>query len=607
MRYEPRIIDQVQTANDIVDLISQVVPLKKSGRNFKGRCPFHDEKTPSFMVSAEKQIFHCFGCGAGGNVFGFTMQYENMSFPEAVRRLADRAHITLPEKAEFRKEGQSETEKIYEIYQASLEYYRDVFWHPEQGKAARDYFQKRGFSLELAKEFLVGWAPEAWRGLFEHLSKKRYSEDLLLKARLINLSEKGNVYDVFRGRLMFPIHNLQGKPVAFGGRLIENAEGPKYLNSPENPVFIKRRELFGLHLAKKFLNRDFPRILVSEGYLDLLRLHDKGFRASVATLGTSLTEEHVSVLKRFAEEAVVVYDGDKAGESASLRGLEVFLEGGLNVKLIRLPEGLDPDDFLLKMGAEAFQKLIDASQDFFDYKIDVLLKRYPLSESSGLVKITQESLETLGKVGNPVLVDRYLRKLAGILGVESASLRQELQKLRDRSKKRDVPQISQAETQKMSRPAGDTPSAAANTPRSVQDETLLLALMIDDPKSREGVIAQVAEGDFRQTSAKMLFRQLVELHRSGAAWGWPQVLNYIEDRNLKKSMMDWTTIDWQSEDRQKALRDCLGYVRRKRFQEQLDALRSEIGRAEALGDRDRLTALAADYQKLLQRSKGKDS
>lgn len=603
MRFDNRVIDQVQTANDIVDVISQVVPLKKAGRNFKGRCPFHEEKTPSFMVSAEKQIYHCFGCGAGGNVFGFMMQYENMSFPEALRRLADRAHIALPEKAEFRKEGQSETEKIYEIYQAAGEYYKDLFWHPEQGKSARDYFLKRGFGLELAKEFQVGWAPDAWRGLFEHLSKKGFSEALLLKARLINRSDKGNVYDVFRGRLMFPIYNLQGKTVAFGGRLIGEGEGPKYLNSPENPVFIKRRELFGLHNAKKYLNRDFPRILVSEGYLDLLRLYEKGFKASVATLGTSLTEEHVSVLKRFVEEAVVVYDGDKAGEAASLRGLEVFLEGGLNVRLIRLPEGFDPDDFLLKRGAEEFQKLLDGAQDFFDYKIDVLLKRYNLAEASGLMKITNESLETLAKVGNPVLLDRYLRKLSGILGVDPASLKQELQKLRDREKKIAFSESAPAA------PGGGARQASGAAPfkRPEQDETLLLALLIEDPKCRPAVFSEVKEADFKQAPVKSLYRQLGQLQESGAAWGWPQVLNYIDDNQLKKVIMDWTAIEWQSEDRQKALRDCLAFVRKKRLQERLDHLRTEIARAESRGDRDHLLACTSEFQSLLQQMKSKDS
>lgn len=602
MRFDDRIVDQVQAANDIVDVISQVVPLKKAGRNFKGRCPFHEEKTPSFMVSAEKQIYHCFGCGAGGNVFGFLMQYENMNFPEALRRLADRAHISLPEKSEFRKEGQSEQEKVFEIYQAASEYYRDLFWHPEQGKAARDYFEKRGFGLELAKEFVVGWAPDAWRGLFEYLSKKGFGEAFILKARLINRSDKGNVYDVFRGRLMFPIHNLQGKVVAFGGRLIGEGEGPKYLNSPENPVFIKRRELFGLHNAKKFLNRDFPRILVSEGYLDLLRLYDKGFKASVATLGTSLTEEHVAVLKRFVEEAVVVYDGDKAGEAASLRGMEVFLEGGLNVKLIRLPEGFDPDDFLLKKGAEEFQKLLDGAQDFFDYKIDVLLRRYNLSEASGLMKITNESLETLVKVGNPVLLDRYLRKLSGVLGVDPASLKQEWQKLRSRES-RQAPQDPGTKA-----PASKPAAGAAFGPRKNElDETLLLALLVEDPKCREAVFGEVTEDDFAQPLVRSLYRQLILLQEAGQPWGWPQVLNRIEDNGLRKSIVTWTAIEWQTDDRHKALRDCLVYLKKKRIQQKLDVLRSEIARAEARGDQAALLASAAEYQSLLHQIKDKDS
>ncbi len=605
MRFDDRIIDQVQAANDIVDVVSQVVPLKKSGRNFKGRCPFHEEKTPSFMVSSEKQIYHCFGCGAGGNVFGFLMQYENLSFPEVLRRLAERAHIRLPEKSEHRKEGQSEQEKIYEIYQFAADYYRELFWHPEQGKAARDYFVKRGFNLELAKEFQVGWAPDAWRGLFEHLSKKGMSEAFILKARLINRSDKGNVYDVFRGRLMFPIHNLQGKVVAFGGRLIAEAEGPKYLNSPENPIFIKRRELFGLHNAKKFLNREFPRIIVSEGYLDLLRLFDQGFKASVATLGTSLTEEHVAVLKRFVEEAVVVYDGDKAGEAASLRGLEVFLEGGLNVKLVRLPDGFDPDDFLLKKGAAEFQKLLDGAQDFFDYKIDVLLRKYNRLEAAGLIKITNESLETLVKVRNPVLLDRYFRKLAGILGVEVSSLRQEWQRINAQQERSDSTFRNSSLP-----PAGA--SQTMNKPRSAvtgkleADESLILALLVEDSKSREEVMKELSEEDFSQGTTKSLYREFILLQQSEAPWAWPQVLNRVEDAELKKRLIGWTAVEWNSEDRHKALMDCLGSLKKKRLQKRLDNLQSEIARAEARGDQNLVLTYTTEYQTLLQQIRYKD-
>ncbi len=602
MRFDDRVVDQVQTACDIVDVISQVVPLKKAGRNFKGRCPFHEEKTPSFMVSAEKQIYHCFGCGAGGNVFGFLMQYENLSFPEALRRLADRAHIRLPEKSEARREGQSEQEKIYEIYQIAADYYRDLFWHPEQGKTARDYFEKRGFSLDLAKEFQVGWAPDAWRGLFEHLSKKGMSEAFILKARLINRSDKGNVYDVFRGRLMFPIHNLQGKVVAFGGRLVADSEGPKYLNSPENPIFIKRRELFGLHNAKKFLNREFPRIIVSEGYLDLLRLYEKGFKASVATLGTSLTEEHVAVLKRFVEEAVVVYDGDKAGEAASLRGLEVFLEGGLNVKLVRLPEGFDPDDFLLKKGAPEFQKLLDGAQDFFDYKIEVLLRKYNRAESAGLVKITNESLETLAKVENPVLLDRYFRKLAGILGVEASSLRQELQRIRGQQNRGD------ASARNASSSSG---VPAANKARPVPgkaeaDESLILALLVEEPKSRESVLGEMLEDDFSQPATKALYREIVLLQQSESSWAWPQVLNKVQDSELRNRLISWTAVEWTGEDRHRALQDCLASLKKKRLQKRLDNLRSEITRAEALGDQGLVLTYTTEYQSLLQQIRYKD-
>ncbi|MFA7002024.1 MAG: DNA primase, partial [Candidatus Omnitrophota bacterium] len=381
MLYGDNILEQVQSANDIVEVISQVVPLKRSGRNFKGLCPFHQEKTPSFMVNAEKQIFHCFGCQTGGDVFSFLMRYENMSFPEAVRRLAERAHIRLPEKPSGREEGPSDTEKYYEIYRLACEFYRRQYLDPVLGRKAREYFARRKFDEALAEEMKMGWAGDAWDGLFQFLSKKGFPEELLLKSGLICRSTKGTLFDLFRNRLLFPIHQLQGKVVAFGGRLIEDREGPKYLNSPENPIFSKRRELFGLHLSKKFIDREKPRILVVEGYFGFLRLYQNGFKSAVATLGTALTEEHVRILKRFAEEAVVIYDGDKAGEAASLRGMEVFLEGDMSVKLARLEGGLDPDDLIREKGAEAFAEVLGKATDFFDFKLETLQKRFNRKDS----------------------------------------------------------------------------------------------------------------------------------------------------------------------------------------------------------------------------------
>jgi len=591
MPYEDRVVDEVQAASDIVEIISQYVPLKRAGRNFKAPCPFHQEKTPSFMVSAEKQIFHCFGCGAGGNIFTFLMRHENVSFPEALRQLAERAHVQLPEQTARKDEGPSETERLYEIYRLAAEFYNEQYRHLEKGRAARDYFAKRGFSPKTAEEFKIGWAPSAWHELFDFLMKKGFTDSLALRSGLVHRSSQGTFYDVFRNRLLFPIQNLQGKTVAFGGRLIAEAEGPKYLNSPENPVFHKRRELFGLNLAKKFVNRELPQILVVEGYLDFLRLYENGFKATVATLGTSLTEDHVQILKRFAEEAVVIYDGDKAGESASLRGLEVFLEGGMNVKLVRMPAGLDPDDYLRQETPEKFQELVVHAQDFFDYKLEVMLNRFNRADSLGLMKITNEFLDTFTKVKNPVLVDRYLRKLAGSLGIDESSLRSELLRLKKKTGERDK------------KFEGASPTPQVRQMGLQTDELLLLAVLIEDGGLREKAFQELGETSFEDLNAKELFHLLFQMDQERQSVEWPSVLNRLSDEEFKTRLVAVSSLDWEPEDRNKAFGDCLSRIQKKQLQKRLEELRRSIAKAEREGDAKRAGDYVKEYQSLLEQTR----
>ena len=582
MHYEDHIIDQVQLGNDILDIIGQFLPTKRAGRNYKACCPFHSEKTPSFMINPEKQIFHCFGCGVGGNVFTFLMRYENITFPEAIRQLADRANIILPETKSFTRKGPNESEKLYEIYGIAADYYQKLFLGA-QGKPAREYYLKREFLPEIAKELKVGWAQDSWRGLYEILNKKGFSDDLLLKSGLVYRSQKGSLYDAFRGRILFPIHNLQGKPVAFGGRLIVKGDGPKYLNSPENPIFHKRRELFGLHLAKRSIDRDVRRIIVVEGYLDFLRLYQEGFKNTVATLGTALSEDHVRVLKRFADEAIVVYDGDQAGEAAALRGLEVFLEGGMSVRVVRLPAGDDPDDFVRKQGAEAFQKMLTEAQDFFDYKMDSLLKRFGSRDSLGLMRMTSDFLETFTKIQSPVLLDGYLRRLAASLGVEETSLRSELSKLKKKNSERGG-KITQA-------------VPAPKSKKSV-DEFLLFSLVIEAEKFQDAFFQEVRDDDFEEAYSKELYHLLLSMHSQQQPLGLMAILNRLEDEMLKEKLVSLTSLEWDSQEKEKAFFDCLKTLMKKRVDKKLEILRRSIAKAEREKDPARLKDYMQQYQVL---------
>ena len=393
------------------------------------------------------------------------MKYENLSFPEALKMLADRARITLPEKR-YAKGDSSHKDQIYEIYQCAVELYQRLL-AGESGKKARDYLAKRGMTDETLREFKVGWAPDEWRTLYDHLLKKGYPEALLKQSSLIQQSAKGNYYDTFRGRILFPIMNLQNKPVAFGGRLLGDGEGPKYLNSSENPVFSKRRELFGLNVAKRHIDANWPNLILVEGYMDFLALYQAGFKNTVATLGTALGEDHARLMKRFAEEVIVVYDGDDAGESAALRGLEILLEGGGQVKLASLPKGFDPDDFVRKRGADAFRELLKNAQDFFDYKLKALLERYPKNDALGLAKISREMLETFRKVKNPVMLAEYFKRLSREIGIDERSLRAEFENISRRGSD-------------LARRRGEKTVEKKTAPATPQEEVLLLALMMEN-------------------------------------------------------------------------------------------------------------------------------
>lgn len=583
MKYDSSLIDEIQSANDIVELIGQYVSLKRSGKNMKGVCPFHSEKTPSFMVQPDKQIFHCFGCGAGGDIFSFLMRHENMSFPEAVRVLAEKVNIRLPEKT-ISSEGPTESENLYAVYRAAAEFYHQLFLQPQGGKA-RDYFLKRGFTEELAKEFNLGWAPETWQSLLDHLKRKGFREDLLLKAGLIGRSQQGRMYDSFRSRLLFPIHNLQGKVIGFGGRLIGDQQGPKYLNSPESPIFKKRKELFGLYLARRAVDREKPRVLVVEGYMDFLRLYSAGFKACVATLGTALTSEHVQVMKRFAEEAIVIYDGDRAGEAASLRGLEVFLEEGMNVKLIRMPPGQDPDDFVRQKGAPVFQQLIDQAKDFFDFKMETALKIYNPKDSLGIVKITRQFLETLGKIKQPILLEHYLHRLSAALHLDENALRSELKKMTREPGKMLAEKNSKIE------------SKSEN--KFPPEEVLLLSLMIENEDFRFEAANALDEEDFFQPAAKNLFLKLqaVDAHESSKQ---KNVLRSVEDERLKQELAAVLAIESDLEKKSMALKDCIRKLKKRNQMHRLKELQGAIARAEKEGKIEQAGALVREYHELMR-------
>jgi DNA primase len=424
--------ERVRAASDIVDVIGGYLPLKRAGANFTALCPFHKEKSPSFNVNPQRQIFHCFGCHKGGDVFTFVQEYESIGFIDALRRLADRAKITLEfDSAPGDVASRHLKDQLLEIHDKIAQRWQNVLDGEAAGQTARDYLKKRGVSADAIKLFRLGAAPDAWDDAVNWATGKGYPLDLIEKAGLIiRKEETGKYYDRFRGRLMFPICDESGRVVGFSGRVLAGDEKTaKYVNSPETPIFTKSKIFFGLDKSKRAI-LDTGYAIVCEGQLDLIACFMNGVPNVLAPQGTAFTEQHARILKRYASEAVLCFDSDNAGQNAIVRSLDHLLAAGLAVRVAVVPAPHDPDSFIMEFGGEKFLELIKNGKGFFDFYLDRLCATNELSSDKGRLAILHGMAESVHKTGNVVLVDTYAQKTALRLGVSPASVRAEFAKVR---------------------------------------------------------------------------------------------------------------------------------------------------------------------------------
>ncbi|MBW1846669.1 MAG: DNA primase [Deltaproteobacteria bacterium] len=421
---EDKIAD-IKNAADIVEIITDYVVLKKTGKNYVGLCPFHSEKTPSFTVSSEKQIFHCFGCGEGGNVFTFLMKKDGLSFPDAIRLIGKRYGIEIPEKRHKEKNrGFDEKEILYNINKMAMMFYKENLQNSKAGKMAFAYLKNRGMKNETISEFDLGCAPEGWNHLLNYFSRKEVSQKIIEKAGLvIPRKDKGGYYDRFRNRIIFPISDMSNRVIGFGGRVMDDSL-PKYLNSPETPVFNKGSSLYGLSQAKQKC-RDSETVYIAEGYFDLLSLHQHGIENSVATLGTSLTGEHVQLLRnRYVGEngkVILVYDSDVAGIKAAQRSVEIFKQGYVDAQILVLPDGFDPDSYLFKFGRESFLEIAEKALSSMLFLIDSAVNRYGLS-IEGKNRIVSDMIKHFVMIKDEVIRSLYAKELAERLGIDETAI-----------------------------------------------------------------------------------------------------------------------------------------------------------------------------------------
>jgi DNA primase len=515
--FPPGFIDDVRRAVSIAQVVEQHVSLKKAGRTLKGRCPFHSEKTPSFHVDEAKGFYHCFGCGAGGDVFKFVMQLEALSFPEAVRSLAARAGLAVPERA-APSPADELRERVLAVNAAAQEVFRAERLSTARASGAAQalaYLSRRGLAPEVLESFGVGWAPESWTFLGEKL-RDRFAERELLASGLLVASDRGKApYDRFRGRVTFPIRAVSERIVGFGGRIVGDGE-PKYLNSPETPVYTKGQHLFGLDRARVGIRRAGHALLV-EGYLDVISLHAQGVDCAVAVLGTALTPEQARLLSRFTRKVVLNFDGDEAGLRAARRSVAVLLAEGIDVRVMALPSGVDPADRVRALGGEAYLRGVESAEGFFEFVLRAAAKEHDLSSPTGRVAALQDLLPYLIAVDDALLRSELVDAAAQGLGMRHELVKDEVRRQVTQGRRRDVAERSPASGPASGKVDIEIPHA----------EALLVAWMIASDRVRAAFRAMVAPGAIDSLPRAAIFRSLLE--ESGTAFDVARVVERLED------------------------------------------------------------------------------
>ena len=506
MRYSDDIIEEVRQKNDIVDVVSQYVRLTRRGSTYFGLCPFHNEKTPSFSVTPGKQMYYCFGCGAGGNVYNFIMEYENYTFGEALKHLADRAGVELP-KIEYSREVREKAEQRAELLeinkQAAQYYYYQL--RTEGGKIGYQYLSGRGLSEETMRKFGLGYSDKFGGGLYTFLKSKGYSDERLRESGLFNVDERHGMYDKFWNRVIFPIMDVNNRVIGFGGRVMGDGK-PKYLNSPETKIFDKSRNLYGLNIArttrKKYL-------ILCEGYMDVISMHQAGFTNAVASLGTALTSGHASLLKRYTQEVLLLYDSDEAGIRAALRGIPILRDAGVNSRVVNLKPYKDPDEFIKNMGAEAFEERLRQASDSFMFRVSIAESEFPMDEPQGQNRFFERCAELLlelkDELERNLYIEAIVKKYRGQYGVSAEDLRKRVNTLALKgtpAENRTQPKTSGGQNKKKKESASD------------QAQKLMLTWLVTYPGIFDKVAQYLNAEDFivplYKEVAQMLFRQREE-------------------------------------------------------------------------------------------------
>jgi len=585
MRIPPEKIEEIRSAIDIVDVISQHVRLKKRGKSFTGLCPFHQEKTPSFTVSSEKQVYHCFGCGRGGNVFTFVMEFEKVSFTEAVRALAEKTGIVISF-VESDQEHQNEIESLYNVCRFAGLTFHNNLTKSDEGRMALEYFHERGFTDETIRTFGLGYAMNSWDGFVNRAKEEGLKREDLLKAGLLRTREDGTDYDYFRGRAMFPIFITTGRVVGFGARkLREDDPLGKYINSPETPIYNKSRILFGLFHSKEAVRSEDNALMV-EGYADLISLYQAGIQNVVASSGTALTEEQVQLIARYTKKLTLVYDADSAGSNATLRGMDIALAQDLDISIVELPEGEDPDSFVRKSGGKEFRKLLDQSLSFIDFKAKQFLRAGAFATPEGKTQAVRSIVQSIAKMRDELKRNFYIKEVAAKYDVYESILYRELERWAPGRGPGSGMSSSRPSAAPMDGSGADAsrPATTAQGPKSIPVvERDILKLLLENQEQMMGfVFSHMSTSELTHPQIRTLVEFLLTRFDERGPGQVTEIVGEIEDPLLKNLVTDivmsryevskrWDLGSSETDpDPMRIARDVLVALRKRTLQQQIE-------------------------------------
>ena len=553
-RYSEEILNEVRQANDIVDVISQYVHLKRSGRNYFGLCPFHNEKSPSFSVSPDKQIFHCFGCGVGGNVITFVSQIEGLNFVETVQMLAERANIQLPT---LQNNGDTQREilkdKVYKVNEFTAEYYHQNLYKP-QAKTAQEYVKKRQLTNETLKSFRIGFSGK-FDELYQELKKQGFQEQEILESGLVNKNERGQYIDRYRNRLMFPICDARGRVIAFGGRVLDDSK-PKYINSPENVVYSKGRHLFGLNVAKK---GDTKKLLIVEGYMDVISLHQRGITNVVAPLGTALTEQQGWLLRKNSEQIILSFDSDDAGIKAKLRAIDILQNMGCDLRVIQLEGAKDPDEYIVKYGNMRFQNAVDKAFSVVEFKVKILKKELNLENTNDKIKFLNEIAKLISKVDNTIEREVYIEKIAKEYDISKEAIYAEVNKLTYKNDKSE--KVLEKAKPVITHKKVETKEVSESIRR--RENTIISILLTGDLSIFEIIKQNIKPEDFQDEINQEIAKKLYEEFEKGNS-NINSIIDTLDQDHQNQITMIMAE-DYEIEDLEKAIDDIIQAYKRDKL------------------------------------------